>query len=113
MTGWLEMVLETYPAEINVVYADCQIQGHEVFTRDDLPLKLKPRGGGGTNFIPVFEWVEEQELQPTCLVYMTDLCCEDYPEKEPPYPVLWIHIENKQWGHSMPPFGEVVVMEKE
>jgi len=114
MTGWLEMILETYPAEIHVVYSDCRIQGDEIFTRDDLPLKLKPKGYGDTDFVPVFEWVEEQKLEPTCLVYMTDLCCWSFPEKEPCYPVMWIHVkENSGYSHSEPPFGDVVVMEVE
>ena len=113
MTGWLEMILETYPAEIHAVYSDCQFQGDEIFTRDSLPLKLHPKGYGGTDFVPVFEWVEEQKLEPTCLVYMTDLCCWSFPEKEPPYPVMWIHVNKGSYSHSEPPFGDVVVMEVE
>lgn len=40
-----------------------------------LPIHLEPRGGGGTDFCPVFEWVEENQIDAVCLIYLTDLCC--------------------------------------
>jgi len=57
------------------------------------------RGGGGTNFRPVFEWVEQQGQTPDVLVYFTD--AEGvFPEREPNFPVVWL-VKGKQkvpWG---------------
>ena len=53
----------------------------------ELPKKL--RGGGGTRFTPVFEWVEEQGISPDLLVYFTDAEGE-FPKLEPRYPVIWL-----------------------
>lgn len=46
-------------------------------------------GGGGTDFRPVFDAIEEDIERPACLVYLTDLH-GDFPEDAPPYPVLWV-----------------------
>ncbi len=100
-------VLEALDTLIDVVYCDAQIQGHERFDRQDLPLVMNPVGGGGTDFRPVFEWVAQQGAEPRCLVYLTDLECYRFPAHAPDYPVLWV-----QTGHdAMPvPFGEIVQM---
>jgi predicted metal-dependent peptidase len=60
------------------------------------------KGGGGTDFRPVFEWVEESQTEPACLIYLTDLCCHSYPAP-PDYPVLWV-TESRRTA----PFGETV-----
>lgn len=104
----LSGILERYSTTIYVLYVDDAFRGCQVFTKADLPLKFEPKGGGGTDFCPAFEWVEEQNLSPVCLVYLTDLCCYSYPEKEPPYPVIWL-TANKNWRYwGQPPFGEVI-----
>lgn len=46
-------------------------------------------GGGGTDFRPVFEWVERDGLRPDLLIYFTD-AEGDFPPHEPPYPVIWL-----------------------
>lgn len=46
-------------------------------------------GGGGTDFRPVFEWVERQGRQPDMLLYFTDAEGE-FPAAEPHYPVIWL-----------------------
>ena len=52
-------------------------------------VQLEPKGGGGTGFRPVFEWVGKNDIAPTCLIYLIDLCCDSYPET-PEYPVRWV-----------------------
>jgi predicted metal-dependent peptidase len=99
-------ILEAYDAEITVVYFDAQVCGTQNFNRQDLPLKLEPQGGGGTDFIPALEWVDaEMESPPDCMIYLTDLCCGSYPN-EPGFPVLWVSTTDRQ-----APFGETVHMD--
>ncbi|MCG8428709.1 MAG: VWA-like domain-containing protein, partial [Chromatiales bacterium] len=60
------------------------------------------KGGGGTSFEPVFEWVEQQGMQPESLVYFTD-AEGAFPQQEPHYPVLWL-IKGKNpvpWGQRI------------
>ncbi len=47
------------------------------------------RGGGGTSFLPVFQWVERAGERPDLLVYFTD-AQGDFPLVEPPFPVIWL-----------------------
>jgi predicted metal-dependent peptidase len=47
------------------------------------------RGGGGTRFVPPFEWVAAQQDHPDLLVYFTDAEGE-FPQREPAFPVLWL-----------------------
>ncbi len=47
------------------------------------------RGGGGTRFTPVFDWVGDQGQHPDLLVYFTDAQGE-FPKREPAFPVIWL-----------------------
>jgi predicted metal-dependent peptidase len=104
-------ILETYDTRLEVIYADRKVRGRETFTRTDLPLALKPQGGGGTDFRPVFDLVEKQGMSPCCLVYLTDLCCDRFPDRSPAYPVLWVNTERFRWKD--PPFGRVIDMDED
>ncbi len=39
---------------------------------EEFELPADIRGGGGTRFTPVFEWIERENLNPDLLVYFTD-----------------------------------------
>jgi len=95
-------ILQTYEATIHLVYCDAKIHNTMTLTRADLPLELKPIGGGGTDFRPVFDWVEKEDISPSCLIYLTDLYGA-FPKDEPEYPVLWISTtqQNVPFGHKV------------
>jgi predicted metal-dependent peptidase len=83
-------ILEEFQtSRVTVIYCDTKVAAVEEFEAQDLPLKLTPKGGGGTDFRPPFAWVEDQGLQPVCLIYLTDGECNRFPEP-PDYPVLWV-----------------------
>lgn len=92
---------EASPEAIHVVYCDAAVQSVQEFGSSE-PVKLEPKGGGGTNFRPVFEWVEQNGIAPACLIYLTDLCCTKYPGA-PDYPVLWATDSRRA-----APFGETI-----
>ncbi len=85
----------------------CDAAVHDVVPFDSFsPTTFKPRGGGGTDFRPVFSWIEDSGCTPAVLVYLTD--GEGvYPESEPTYPVVWV-IHRTDNAKVEPPFGEVV-----
>ncbi len=90
--GELNGILESCNIE-ELVVIDCDAKVQEVrkYAKYDFPvLPHGLKGWGGTSFKPPFTWVEENlEYKPDFLVYLTDLQ-GDFPEEEPPYPVLWI-----------------------
>ncbi len=96
-------VLSAYETTIRLVWCDARVHKTETLTRADLPLNLKPCGGGGTDFRPVFNWVEQEGLTPACLIYLTDMY-GTFPQWEPDYPVLWVRTTEVK----APPWGEAV-----
>lgn len=106
-----EIIRAVEPEKLYVGYCDAALQGTLELEPGDTP-KWKPKGGGGTDFRPVFEWVEKESIEPACLIFMTD-CMGTFPDEAPPYPVLWLStIEPSQLNERYtPPFGEVVFLD--
>lgn len=65
-----------------------------------LPASIK--GGGGTDFRPIFNWLEYTGQTPDLLVYFTD-AHGPFPEREPQVPVIWL-VKGKAkvpWGQRI------------
>ena len=78
--------------ELTVMQCDCEIQNVEKFDAYNPfhSTDWKAYGHGGTDFRPPFVYVaEHSEIEPSCLIYITD-GCGPAPDNPPPYPVLWI-----------------------
>ena len=88
---------------IKVLWADTEVHEQDVSDADE----FKPTGCGGTMYKPVFDYIEENEINAKCVVYLTDGYCDDY-DYDPGLPVLWA-LTSKCRSFE-PPFGEVVVI---
>ena len=69
---------------------------------DELKFPASLAGGGGTNFNPVFDHINQQDVQNIILIYFTD-GKGVFPEFEPNYPVMWL-IKGKStvpWGYRI------------
>ena len=101
--GAISDVLAAYPTRAHVIEIDAQIQGVRLYESADLPIQFAQfRGGGGTDFRPAFEWVAREDIQPACLIYLTD-CFGSFPHDAPEYPVLWACTSDQR-----APFGETL-----
>ena len=90
--------------DITLIVADSVIQ--QVIPLEDLEEVLASgmfRGGGGTDHVCVFEYIARHHLNPQIFIGLSDLC-SCFPEKKPPYPVLWLVPEI----HADPPWGKVI-----
>ena len=69
---------------------------------EEINLPNKFKGGGGTDFYPVFEWLDLQDQNPDLLVYFTD-CKGTFPDVMPSYPVIWLVKGKDQvpWGQRI------------
>lgn len=67
------------------------------------PEMIKPVGGGGTDFRPVFNLVAKEQEAPSALVYFTDMY-GDFPSKAPGYDTIWISTSDTDKA----PFGKVL-----
>jgi predicted metal-dependent peptidase len=91
------------PARIHVMYFDSDISHVESYGPED-DLDIKPHGGGGTDFAPVFAKIIELGIEPVAIVFLTDLCCNSFGE-QPDAPVLWVTTDP-----GKAPFGDIVEM---
>jgi predicted metal-dependent peptidase len=92
------------PQRVYVLYFDAVVHKVETFEAGER-VSLNPVGGGGTEFGPCFEWLDEHGVHPQTLVFLTDLY-GSFPDTEPAYPVLWAST-----GGRRTPFGQVVPMQ--
>jgi len=99
-------IMQNYPNyEIDLISADAKVQQHRTFLPSE-PLSYELKGGGGTNFRPVFEYVERHISHPTLLLYFTD-GQGSFPETEPGYDVIWVMPAS-----GTVPFGEVISLQE-
>ena len=65
---------ETYPCKLTVIQADADIQSitsYEEMDGEEIPKKVKLAGRGGTDFRPVFKWIDNQ-APGAYVIYATD-----------------------------------------
>ena len=103
-----EIATELKPERVIVLQVDARLTDVAEYATEELPDELEAKGGGGTDFRPGFEWLEQQGIHPSVCLYFTDMLCDDYPEAEPPYPVLFCNwgAPPAQWNRE--PWGERV-----
>lgn len=96
--------------ELTVICCDAQVDSCKTFTQDD-PLNIEMdgfemSGGGGTSFVPPFDYVLDNQIQCDCFIYLTD-GWGPAPEKNPlGIPVLWIITKDGtedfcDWGQKI------------
>jgi predicted metal-dependent peptidase len=93
------------PVRITLLACDVELAGdcpwvYEPWEEIRLPRAIS--GGGGTDFAPVFAWVERENLRPDALIYFTDADAT-FPERAPPYPAIWL-VKGKKpvpWGQRI------------
>ncbi len=102
------LCMQCKPEKVHVLYFDTVISHHDVFTGNYSNMKLEAHGGGGTAFVPMFDFVESKEnkIKPVAMIVFTDLYCGDKPE-QPRYPVLWVipkenHLKEFAFGQVLP-----------
>ena len=89
-----------------VLYVDADMQGHQTLSSEEI-LDMKPKGGGGTSFVPGFDYLKEKDMDLACVVYFTDGECNDFPKTQE-YETIWcLTYRNKRFN---PPFGEVIFL---
>lgn len=95
--------------KIYVVQCDTRITKMSAYESWELPDaalgQSEFRGRGGTDFRPVFDWIQKDVIQregaPDLVAYLTD-GEGPYPDVPPPYPVVWLVPEGIR---TTPPFG--------
>lgn len=85
-----------------MIFIQCDAEVHEAVEIDDSVelQRRKMKGGGGTDFRPVFDWLDKEGVTPDSFIYFTDTYgC--FPDRAPNYPVIWASLVKQAsvpWG---------------
>ena len=117
------MSTESFFSRINVhiiqcdatIQEDAKITSREEF--DNYLKNMKIHGLGGTDFRPVFGYVEylreKKEFQNLKgLIYFTD-GWGTFPEKKPPYETAFVFVDDGMNNYDVPPWAIKLVLQKE
>ena len=111
--GELKGLIDSFGSyELTVICADAAVDQVDVYDDGNNPLELdtasdiKWSGGGGTDYGPVFKYVEDEGLNPDFLIYLGDGYAGMSYDKQPPYPVLWLITKDGtfdfcDWGRKI------------
>lgn len=101
----VEAILLNFPTvELDLIAADAKVHAHECY-RSGEPIEMTLKGGGGTDFRSVFDYIDAQIPMTEVLVYFTDLEGR-FPEHPPHYEVLWA-VKGTESDRQVP-FGQII-----
>ena len=103
-TEIMSIASEAKPEKLYVIQGDTRVTKVDVFEEGDT-MKFDAKGGGGTDFAPIFEYIEKEGIEPCCFIGITDLD-GSFPNRVPEYPVIWCCDEK----NASASFGDVIHM---
>ena len=94
---------------LTVIQCDAKITDVQEFTENSrVPKSLNAKGGGGTCFVPVFDYIDEKCIKPRVMLFFTD-GYGSAPDKAPGYPVIWVLTPE---GKKPCEWGDVIQIEE-
>ncbi len=105
--GHLNAILaEARPHRVHLYYFDAVVYPGEVIESGELDISTRPKGGGGTDFRPIFRQIEDDGIAPEVVIILTDTQ-GSFPDQAPAYPVVW--ASTYEGGSA--PWGELIFVE--
>lgn len=102
----IKWLARNFSVDLTFVSCDAEIQSEQqIRSRYDAE-RVRPKGGGGTDFRPVFDLATRKRAR--VVVYLTDGHGK-FPDKRPIFPVIWV-VTERGAPESQFPFGKVVKM---
>jgi len=106
--GHINRILETCtPERVVVVFCHTQVCRVDDYTPEDFPISLATTKTGGTAFEPVFDYIDDNDIDPEVVVYLTD-GYGDQSEFTSTHETIWLttHSEAFDWGTVIKYEGE-------
>ena len=97
------VIEEILPEQTEVLYVDDSVRRADIFERGEVFLETV-QGNGGTNMVAGLEYVAKNDIEPCCVIILSDL--ETPFGEEPEWPTLWVSTTD-----IIAPYGETVRIE--
>ena len=106
---------------IHIIQCDAEVQEDAKITTteefDEYLKTIELRGFGGTDFRPVFRYVnkmvENREFEDLRgLIYFTD-GCGTFPEKQPPYSTAFVFLDDEYNNYDVPVWAIKLILQRE
>ncbi|MBT23786.1 MAG: hypothetical protein CMD62_05965 [Gammaproteobacteria bacterium] len=91
------------PNSVTIFYGDANVQNIERYERGDIIECLNSKGGGGTDPMPIFKYIEDNNVNVDSMVCITDMEFHNFPSHVD-YPLLWVSTNLRA---KKPPIGEI------
>lgn len=101
---------DVHPEKIDLIYWDARVAGHETYDEVDmanLVSSTKPKGGGGTDPRAMMHYLKEKNIQPECIIMLTDGEIYDWGN-EWDAPSLWVICNSYRGASITSPVGKTV-----
>lgn len=102
-----------HPCKFHLLECDAAVQQASSYDEhDEIPSKFNVKGRGGTRFDPPFAWLNEKQVEPGLLIYITDGYNYGEFAPAPAFDVLWL-LAGEYNKEFKPPYGEVCTVDRE
>ena len=92
--GVFNQLIEDFnPRSVTLIVCDADVQSVTRYEQGEPVEAVEAKGRGGTRVKPVFQYVEDNNIDCDAMVYLTDMGIWDWPDEEPDYPVLWVSTD--------------------
>jgi predicted metal-dependent peptidase len=92
--GVFNQLIEDFnPRSITLIVCDAEVQSVTEYAQGEYINGVEAKGRGGTRVMPVFDYVEDNQIPCDAMVYLTDMGIFDWPNETPDYPVLWVSTD--------------------
>ena len=94
--GELNEITKNSGAEsVTVIQCDADIQKVVRYEKGEDIEQFEVKGRGGTRVMPVFDYIDKENIKVDNFIYFTDMGIFDYPTSDVGYPILWVSSDIK------------------
>jgi predicted metal-dependent peptidase len=94
--GELNEITKNSGAEsVTVIQCDADVQKVVRYEKGEDIEQFEVKGRGGTRVMPVFDYIDNENIKVDNFIYFTDMGIFDYPKSDVGYPILWVSSDIK------------------